>query len=99
FINDPTSIYDDADEVMADNVEIYYRDTAPKMISAHAYDIDDVASNQFLLKIKTRDYNVPSSAFPDPNNPTIVLYAEVWESELPIGTTFTNFIGGIFQIE
>jgi hypothetical protein len=99
FINDPTSIYDDADEVMADDVEIYYRDTAPKMISAQAYDISDVVSNQFLLKIKTRDYNVPSSAFPDPNNPNIVLYADVWKSELPIGTTFTNFIGGIFQIE
>lgn len=104
FVTDTTSLYPDAEEVLADDIEIYFRNFPPKTITAQVskvgnnYNVVPHPTNQLLAVINTMDYPVPSSAVPHPTNPGQVSYTEVWKSEIPVGTTINSFIGGILQL-
>lgn len=108
YISDPNSLFPDNKEVFADEVEIFYRNYTPKIISARAYDVIQHPTNQLLAIIKTKDLPLVSTgANPNPNaNPNTNPnpnpnqqnsgMSTVLYSEFPAGTTASDFIGGIF---
>ncbi|WP_336958631.1 hypothetical protein [Chryseobacterium contaminans] len=99
----PDAIFPDDKEVMADEVEIFYRNYTMKEISAKVASIHHHPSNQLLAEIKTVDYTLPSSGgtiAPGsgmPAQPSIPL--NILKSEIPAGTTINDFIGGIFLLD
>ncbi|MEG1590420.1 hypothetical protein [Chryseobacterium sp.] len=111
YISDPNSLFPDNKEVFADEVEIFYRNYTPKIISARAYDVIQHPTNQLLAIIKTQDLPLVSTgANPSPNanpntNPNPNQNQQnsgtptVLYSEFPAGTTASDFIGGIFLMD
>lgn len=99
----PDTIFPDDKEVMADEVEIFYRNYTMKEISAKVVNIDHHPVNQLLAVIKTADYTLPSSGgtiLPGsgtPAQPSIPTH--ILKSEIPAGTTINDFIGGIFLLD
>lgn len=104
---DPNAVFPDNKEVFADDVEIYYRNYTPKIISAQIIPnkIYDHQSNQLLAIIETRDYSVPGSGQPllAPGNnqpfPQPSIQPDTFKSKIPAGTTASDFIGGIFLMD
>ncbi|WP_419867922.1 hypothetical protein [Chryseobacterium sp. CT-SW4] len=98
YLDDPDSLFPDSKEVFADEVEIYFRDYPPRVISAKAFQVIPHDTNQLLAIIKTKDYNVPSSgatvASPQPS-----ISQTTFTSEIPVGSTISDFIGGIFLLD
>lgn len=100
---DPNAIFPDDKEVMADEVEIFYRNYTMKEISAKVSNIQHHPSNQLLAEIETVDYILPSSGgtipagSPNPAQPSIPEH--ILRSEIPAGTTINDFIGGIFLLD
>ncbi len=76
-------IFPDDEEVFADEIEIFYRSSTPKNITAKAKSIKDLPNNLLLMQIETVNY-------------TMVSTGEVYKSKYPIGTNDKNFVGGIF---
>lgn len=111
YVSDPNSLFPDNKEVFADEVEIFYRNYTPKIISARAYDVIQHPTNQLLAIIKTKDLPLVSTgANPNPNanpntNPNTNPNQQnsgtptVLYSEFPAGTTASDFIGGIFLMD
>lgn len=100
---DPNAIFPDDKEVMADEVEIFYRNYTMKEISAKVASINHHPNNQLLAEIETVDYILPSSGgtipagSPNPAQPSIPEH--ILRSEIPAGTTINDFIGGIFLLD
>lgn len=100
---DPNAIFPDDKEVMADEVEIFYRNYTMKEISAKVSNIKHHPSNQLLAEIETVDYILPSSGgtipsgSANPAQPSI--QGNILKSEIPAGTTINDFIGGIFLLD
>lgn len=111
YITNPNSLFPDSKEVFADEVEIFYRNSTPKVISAKAYQVLAHPTNQLLAVIRTKDLPLVSTgANPNPNvnpntNPNPNQNQQnsgtptVLYSEFPAGTTASNFIGGIFLMD
>jgi hypothetical protein len=99
----PDTIFPDDKEVMADEVEIFYRNYTMREISAKVSSISHHPNNQLLAEIKTVDYTLPSSGgtiapgSSMPAQPSIPL--QILKSEIPAGTTINDFIGGIFLLD
>ena len=94
----PDAIFPDDKEVMADEVEIFYRNYTMKEISAKVASINHHPNNQLLAEIKTVDYTLPSSGGGTPSaQPSIP--SNILRSEIPAGTTINDFIGGIFLLD
>ncbi|WP_345987546.1 hypothetical protein AAEU33_11310 [Chryseobacterium sp. Chry.R1] len=99
----PDTIFPDNKEVMADEVEIFYRNYTMREISAKVSGISHHPNNQLLAEIKTVDYILPSSGgtiapgSSMPAQPSIPLH--ILKSEIPAGTTINDFIGGIFLLD
>ncbi|MBP2616439.1 hypothetical protein [Chryseobacterium jejuense] len=99
----PDTIFPDDKEVMADEVEIFYRNYTMREISAKVSSINHHPNNQLLAEIKTVDYTLPSSGgtiapgSSMPAQPSIPL--NILKSEIPAGTTINDFIGGIFLLD
>ena len=101
---DPNTIFPDDKEVMADEVEIFYRNYTMKEISAKVVHIDHHQNNQLLAVIKTEDYVLPSSGGTFVSNPNAPapqpsIPQNTLKSEIPAGTTINDFIGGIFLLD
>lgn len=99
----PNTIFPDDKEVMADEVEIFYRNYTMKEISAKVASINHHPNNQLLAEIRTVNYTLPGSGgtilpgsgMPaQPSIPQVIL-----KSEIPAGTTINDFIGGIFLLD
>ncbi|AZB27278.1 hypothetical protein EG339_23160 [Chryseobacterium bernardetii] len=99
----PDTIFPDDKEVIADEVEIFYRNYTMREISAKVSSISHHPNNQLLAEIKTVDYTLPSSGgtiapgSSMPAQPSIPL--QILKSEIPAGTTINDFIGGIFLLD
>ncbi|MEY8760491.1 hypothetical protein [Chryseobacterium tongliaoense] len=98
---DPNTLFPDNKEVFADEVEIYFRNYTPKIISAQAFAVEAHPANQLLAVIKTKDYVVPGSGatlgnVPGGPQPQPSIQQETFKSEIPAGTTINDFIGSIF---
>lgn len=106
YLSDPNSLFPDNEEVFADDIEIYFRKFVPRTITARVKENNQVpaishhSGNQLLAIIETVDYPVASSGFTvDPNNPNNLIYNEIWRSEIPVGSTANDFLGGIFLLD
>lgn len=105
YITDPNSIFPDDKEIFADEIEVFFRNYEPKTISAQIRPaINSIVphpTNQLLAIIKTQDYIVPSSGATlpsgSPAQPSIPV--QTFKSEIPPGTTSSDFIGGIFLMD
>lgn len=103
YYMNPDTIFPDDKEVMADEVEIFYRNYTMREISAKVSGISHHPNNQLLAEIKTVDYTLPSSGgtiapgSSMPAQPSIPL--QILKSEIPAGTTINDFIGGIFLLD
>ncbi len=96
YLTDPNSLFPDNKEVFADEVEIFYRNYTPKIISAQAYNVLQ-HPNQLLAIIKTKDYPAASTGTATGTNPLQNSSSlTTFFSEFPAGTTANDFIGGIF---
>lgn len=105
---DPNAIFPDDKEVMADEVEIFYRNYTMKEISAKVASIGHHPNNQLLAEIRTVNYTLPGSGgtliptdpnVPPPPSPQPSIPQVILKSEIPEGTTINDFIGGIFLLD
>ncbi|REC63593.1 hypothetical protein DRF65_05735 [Chryseobacterium pennae] len=100
---DPDAIFPDDKEVMADEVDIFYRNYTMKEISAKVASINHHPHNQLLAEIETVDYILPSSGGTIPSGSANPAQPSIQEntlkSEIPAGTTVNDFIGGIFLLD
>lgn len=106
YLSDPNSLFPDNEEIFADDVEVYFRKFVPKTITARVKEQNQIPQithhpgNQLLAIIETVDYPVVSSGFTiDPNDPINLIYNEIWKSEIPVGSTANDFLGGIFLLD
>lgn len=106
YLSDPNSLFPDNEEIFADDIEIYFRKFVPRTITARVKEHNQIplithhSGNQLLAIIETVDYPVASSGFTvDPNNPNNLIYNEIWRSEIPLGSTANDFLGGIFLLD
>jgi hypothetical protein len=87
YLTDTETLYPDEDEVFADEVEIFFRNSTPKIITAKVIgQPDDHPSNQLLSVISTGDYFQASTG-------------ETLVSEFPAGTDASHFIGSLFLVD
>ena len=98
YEQDPESLFPDNKEVFADEVEIFYRNYTPKIISAQAYDVLPHA-NQLMATIITKDYLVPGSGAANAGVTQPSIQVQTYKSEIPAGTTASDYIGGIFLMD
>ncbi len=98
YEQDPESLFPDNKEVFADEVEIFYRNYTPKIISAQADDVIQHA-NQLMAIIKTKDYMVPGSGAANGGVTQPSIPIQTFKSEIPAGTTAGDYIGGIFMMD
>lgn len=84
IINDETTIYPDADEILAEEVEIFFRNQVPNNVRGKALSVADHSTIEILSIIETGDYYIAST------NETVV-------PEVPVGTE-DNFIGGVIVL-
>jgi hypothetical protein len=98
YEQDPESLFPDNKEVFADEVEIFYRNYVPKIISAKAYDVIQHA-NQLMAVVKTKDYMVPGSGAANSGVTQPSIQTQTYKSEIPAGTTASDYIGGIFLMD
>ncbi|WP_294315867.1 hypothetical protein [uncultured Chryseobacterium sp.] len=98
YQQDPESLFPDNKEVFADEVEIFYRNYTPKIISAKAYDVVQHA-NQLMAIIKTKDYIVPGSGAANAGITQPSIQLQTYKSEIPAGTTLSDYIGAIFLMD
>ncbi|WP_333596697.1 hypothetical protein [Chryseobacterium flavum] len=97
YLSDPNSLFPDNKEIFADEAEIYFRNSEPKVISAKAYNVLP-HQNQLLAVFETKDYPVPSSGATVPGNAQPSVVQETFKSEIPAGAVAGDFIGGIFLL-
>ncbi len=82
---DPNAIFPDSQEVFADEVEIYFRDTLPLTISGRAQTVVDDPDNVVLSIITTTNYRLDSEGEDViPNIPQAMM---------------ANFVGGVLVLE
>ncbi|MBV8328828.1 hypothetical protein [Chryseobacterium sp.] len=98
YVQDPESLFPDNKEVFADDVEIFYRNYTPKIISAQAYEVLP-HTNQLMAIIKTRNYSVPGSGAQNNGVTQPSIPTQTLKSEIPAGTTVSDYIGGIFLMD
>lgn len=98
YEQDPESLFPDNKEVFADEVEIFYRNYTPKIISAKAYDVVPHA-NQLMAIIKTKDYLVPGSGAANAGVTQSSIQMQTYKSEIPAGTAVSDYIGSIFLMD
>lgn len=77
------TIFPDDEEVFANQVEIFYRSTTPKNITAKVESLANISNNILLMQASTVSYNMFSTG-------------EIFESKYPDGVNNQNFVGGIF---
>jgi hypothetical protein len=81
-VNDPQILYPDNEEILAEEVEIFFRSSAPDNIEGKALNVTPHANNELLSVIETGDYFIPSTG-------------ETIEPIIQTGTE-GNYIGGTF---
>ncbi len=82
LVTDPTTLFPDADEIIADKVDIYFKNQVPNSISGKALTITDDPSNPLLSVITTGDY-------------VLISIGETLHPSIPAGTE-NNYLGGVF---
>lgn len=88
YENDPDLLYPDADEVFAEDVEIYFRGQVPRQVAGKALDVNPHPSNPLLAIIKTGPFDMGSSG----ETPTEQIVPTINPGNEP------NFIGATFTI-
>lgn len=84
YLEDNTYFPDEYD-LFADSVEIFYRASVPKAISAKVYEVVQNQADQLQVIFKTKEYFVASTG-------------ETFYASYPDGTSKDNFVGGIFLL-
>ncbi|MCJ7932804.1 MAG: hypothetical protein MUW56_04030 [Chryseobacterium sp.] len=97
YLSDPNSLFPDNKEIFADEAEIYFRNSEPKVISAKAYNVLP-HQNQLLAVFETKDYPVPSSGATVLGSAQPSVVQETFKSKIPDGSVAGDFIGGIFLL-
>ncbi|WP_422083488.1 hypothetical protein [Ulvibacterium sp.] len=82
---DANAIFPDSQEVFADEIEMYFRDSMPLNVTGRAVDITDHASNEILSEITTGPYTLDSTG--QDVSPTIA------------NGQMDNFVGGVLVLE
>ncbi len=82
---DPDAIFPDAQEIFADEVEMYFRDSMPLNVTGRAVTVTDDSNNEILSVVTTTSY-------------TLVSEQQDILPSISIGQ-MANFVGGVFVLE
>ena len=95
ILTDALSIYPDNKEILAEKVDIFFRDQVPNNISGKALSVADHPSSSILSNIQTGDYERASTGQINPD--TGIFEPEIISPALTPSTE-DNYIGGSFVI-
>lgn len=95
ILTDVQSIYPDNEEILAEEVDIFFRDQVPNNVSGKALLVTDHPSSNVLSNIQTVDYERSSTGQTNPT--TNIFEPEIISPVLTPGTE-DNYIGGSFVL-